>query len=59
MDKIVIERNGVRHQLVEDEPLIVYCEYCSLNDICGTKGVSLCAILGDSYRHFEIETKNV
>ena len=37
MDKIVIERNGVRHLLVKDHPLKVYCEGCSLNDICYIK----------------------
>ena len=55
MDKIVIERNGVRHQLVEDQPLGVFCEGCSLNDICYIKGINLCAVFGQSFCHFEIE----
>lgn len=55
MEKIVIERNGVRHQLVEDEPQQIWCEDCSLNDICYIKGVNLCAVFGQSFCHFEIE----
>lgn len=57
MDKIVIERNGVRHQLVEDEPQQIWCEDCSLNDICYIKGINLCAVFGQSFCHFEIEPK--
>lgn len=57
MDKIVIERNGVRHQLVKDDPITGFCEKCSLNDICYRKQLNLCAILGHSYCHFEIEPK--
>lgn len=55
MEKIVIERNGVRHQLVKDYPQKVYCEGCSLNDICYIKQLNLCAVLGNSDCHFEIE----
>ena len=55
MEKIVIERNGVRHQLVKDYPQKVYCECCSLNDICYIKQLTLCAVLGNSDCHFEIE----
>ena len=55
MDKIVIERNGVRHQLVEDEPQQIWCEDCSLNNICYIKGIYLCAVLGNIDCHFEIE----
>lgn len=57
MDKIVIERNGVRHQLVEDQPQSAFCENCSLNDICYIKGINLCAVFGQSFCHFEIEPK--
>lgn len=55
MEKIVIERNGVRHQLVEDEPQQIWCEDCSLKDICYIKGINLCAVFGQSFCHFEIE----
>lgn len=55
MDKIVIERNGVRHQLVKDDPQSGYCENCSLNDIYYIKQLNLCVILGHSDCHFEIE----
>lgn len=55
MDKIVIERNGVRHQLVEDEPQQFWCEDCSLNDICYITGINLCDVFGQSFCHFEIE----
>lgn len=57
MEKIVIERNGVRHQLVKDTPQKMYCENCSLKDICYAKHLDLCAVLGNGYCHFEIEPK--
>ena len=57
MDKIVIKINGVRHQLVEDRPLGVLCEGCSLNYLCYIKQLDLCAVLGNSDCHFEIEPK--
>ena len=53
----MIERNGVRHQLVKDTPQKVFCEGCSLNDICYIKQLNLCAVLGNSDCHFEIEPK--
>lgn len=55
MDKIVIERNGVRYQLVEDDPIRGFCEKCSLKDICYAQHLDLCAVLGNRYCHFEIE----
>lgn len=55
----MIEINGVRHQLVEDDPIRGFCENCSLYDICLMKEINLCAILGNCDCHFEIETKNV
>lgn len=55
MDKIVIEINGVRHQLVEDKPLGVLCEGCSLNYLCYRQQVDICADLENSDCHFEIE----
>lgn len=55
MDKIVIEINGVRHQLVEDKPLGVLCEGCSLNYLCYRQQVDICADLENRDCHFEIE----
>ena len=55
MDKIVIERNGVRHRLVADRPLGILCEGCSMNDICLPNNANLCGVLGNLDCHFEIE----
>lgn len=56
MDKIVIERNGVRHRLVEDKGKFFFCELCSLNDLCVDGGICLCNVFANDYCHFEIET---
>lgn len=58
MDKIVIERNGVRHQLLEDNGEFVCCETCSLNDICWEGDICLCNVFRYDHCHFEIETQN-
>lgn len=55
MDKIVIERNGVRHQLVKDKVIGNFCESCSLKDFCYGKRIDLCAAVADYSYHFEIE----
>lgn len=55
MDKIVIERNGVRHRLVKSEGLFFKCEKCSLSDICKKGCIRLCARFRDDICHFERE----
>lgn len=56
MNKIVIEINGVRHQLVEDKPLGILCEGCSMINLCYRQQVDICAALENSDCHFEIES---
>lgn len=58
MDKIVIERNGVRHRLVDSDGQFFDCELCSLNDVCKVVDICLCNVFRYNNCHFEIETKN-
>lgn len=58
MDKIVIERNGVRHQLVKSDSQYFECELCSLNDVCKYGNVCLCNCFNCDNSHFEVETQN-
>lgn len=55
MDKIVIERNGVRHALVSDSDLEYCDDGCSLLDLCVKRDICLCRIMGCVNGHFEIE----
>lgn len=58
MDNVVIERNGVRHRLVESDGQFFDCEICTLNDICKEGGICLCNVFRCDNSHFEIETQN-
>ena len=57
----IIEIDGIRHRLVEDEDKGSNCSDCSLESVCPkTKGIhlavnALCVILDDYDHHFEIE----
>lgn len=54
-DKIVIERNGIRHTLVYDGDGD-YCDYgCTLTDICEKCDICLCRVMGCVGAHFELE----
>ena len=57
MDRIVIERNGVRHLLTNDGGRAYECSQCSLNDICRDRLVSLCMVFVSEFSHFEVETE--
>lgn len=54
MKKIVIEINGVRHVLVEDNVRWFDCHQCSLAEYCRIRELLLCNVFSNSYHHFEI-----
>jgi hypothetical protein len=53
MDYIVVEINGVRHELVKDDIMHNACAKCTLRSVCGENDI--CTALGNIHGHFEIE----
>lgn len=54
MKKIIIEINGVKHQLKADTSNNVYCDTCSLNSIYKIhENICLCNLFSHD-THFEI-----
>lgn len=58
MKEVVIEIDGVRHRLLDDEDVCV-CPVCSLDEQCQDSEWRFCFpfLRGDKYGHFEVENK--
>ena len=57
MDNVVIEINGVRHRLLDDD--VVGCQVCSLDEQCQDAEWRFCFpfLKENEYGHFEVENK--
>ena len=53
MDYIIVEINGVRYKLVNDDVMHNACSKCALHFMCC--GNDICLSLGKKDCHFEIE----